>query len=1175
MADTKEGTVGNTLRARRADAARAGRAGVAKASAAAGSSKARLRGAHRQRKVARAEASEKAVGGTASSGSSESLVSPSDGGDTPRSARGGVDDARWSEAVAAAHAGGDAGGSAPQSASVKRSARDKRSRSRRDEADARPSASRAGEGDAAAVRSSKHRHKDIKRLEKRLLAALQKNTVGEREIASQRVAIRGKYERLIFDDISYAAENDLEQNMWKMCCYKLIERYRRNIREASSLSDDVRDATLRAVTNAFHEFCDEQTEWFQHLLRRFSRRLTAAKSKREEDASGGADHRVNLLEWSCHRCLIFIGDLARYKSLHADAPQRDWSTATHYYSQANVLLPASGNPHNQLAVLAAYGDAACLAVYRYCRSLMVPVPFLTARENLVVLYEKNRRMLLKASDSPMVERLEAAGPQALFRNPAWRAPTLEWLLLRVVRCSGMLFTGVDLETLPQIIRGIGRDTGRLLRAQSIGPDLLLQILVITFFGVHNTEFFPEGHVRTEADDRRRAIVKSYAMLPLLSFAANMCKHLTASVRSSEASSARGEGVGGAGASRSAPGVVDNPMTALLAPIGVMCDWMRVHPRFWTSEVPRRAPATPRGRRVGRGRHGDPLGSHFSDVATLESLLRHQLVEALVDLGNALSDAGAVPSFSGVPASSPSPATDVAGLSAESDDGARGDFVRRTLPEEVELRGFEPLRGMYDALPLPSATQRANDEILFEGRPVPSVFSDLDDSYAARTAVLHQRAAKVIALLECAASYPGARVLAGDTAGHFTFLRDVGADAGDDEDAAGSVDTAGSSRSGGSGAAATTGAGVLGAGHRAVFVRGPGSLGAAATTDLHVDSAAAVAPSGRAPLKTSPVETSNHVGGFDGVSQVAGGGPMAATAMSVAPAPVVDGAMWAAHAAGLSGGLSVTSPPFVPFASGAIAASAPLASHAYATSGMATHQYSGDGYGASVGFGARGAGGQASAADVAATGGSGASAAWAGLPVGGGGSRGGMPWAGSVGADVGGPAGGNTSTFRPSFGVPRGGEGVGRDRSDAAAAAGLSALGLDDTPASVVAAALDEPTRGEDEFALGGDVGGVGGVGGSFLLPAAEPGVWQRPRHEPASALPFSFGSAPSGNDDADVDVGGAYWGTGLATVPVGPPRYAPGSIPAGDAGTAGHVLGMGTRPWSRNPFVGDDGKRSV
>jgi hypothetical protein len=54
---------------------------------------------------------------------------------------------------------------------------------------------------------------------------------------------------------------------------------------------------------------------------------------------------------SCHRCLIYLGDLARYKELHSDGKAKDWAIVANYYLQAAALWPASGNPHNQVSIL--------------------------------------------------------------------------------------------------------------------------------------------------------------------------------------------------------------------------------------------------------------------------------------------------------------------------------------------------------------------------------------------------------------------------------------------------------------------------------------------------------------------------------------------------------------------------------------------------------------------------------------------------------------------------------------------------------------------------------------------------------------------------------------------------------------------------------------------------------
>lgn len=77
--------------------------------------------------------------------------------------------------------------------------------------------------------------------------------------------------------------------------------------------------------------------------------------------------------------------------MHSESTRKDWSQAEKWYYQAIDVLPTSGNPHNQLAVLATYTEAECVAVYRYCRALLCEFPFPTAKENLALLFEKNKQ----------------------------------------------------------------------------------------------------------------------------------------------------------------------------------------------------------------------------------------------------------------------------------------------------------------------------------------------------------------------------------------------------------------------------------------------------------------------------------------------------------------------------------------------------------------------------------------------------------------------------------------------------------------------------------------------------------------------------------------------------------------------------------------------------------------
>lgn len=122
---------------------------------------------------------------------------------------------------------------------------------------------------------------------------------------------------------------------------------------------------------------------------------------------------------SCHRCLIFRGDLERYYllMLHdetaikwiaehrrvnaaqlqqgpslplAAAASQQWHRVRRFYLLAIALLPDVGNPFNQLAVLNTYEHAPLAAVYHYFRALSAAMPFPTAKLNVELLLEKRR-----------------------------------------------------------------------------------------------------------------------------------------------------------------------------------------------------------------------------------------------------------------------------------------------------------------------------------------------------------------------------------------------------------------------------------------------------------------------------------------------------------------------------------------------------------------------------------------------------------------------------------------------------------------------------------------------------------------------------------------------------------------------------------------------------------------
>ena len=102
----------------------------------------------------------------------------------------------------------------------------------------------------------------------------------------------------------------------------------------------------------------------------------------------------SLIIRSCHRSLVILGDLSRYREL-GNTGTKNWAPATGYYDLAKKLVPEDGSPHNQLAVISMADGSNLSAIYHLYRAVSVEEPFAESGNNLSLGFQK----ILKAEDS--------------------------------------------------------------------------------------------------------------------------------------------------------------------------------------------------------------------------------------------------------------------------------------------------------------------------------------------------------------------------------------------------------------------------------------------------------------------------------------------------------------------------------------------------------------------------------------------------------------------------------------------------------------------------------------------------------------------------------------------------------------------------------------------------------
>uniref|UniRef100_A0A5B6YJ44 Protein SMG7 n=1 Tax=Davidia involucrata TaxID=16924 RepID=A0A5B6YJ44_DAVIN len=351
--------------------------------------------------------------------------------------------------------------------------------------------------------------------------------------------MRENYEAIILEDHAFSEQHEIEYALWQLH-YRRIEELRAHFSSAltstgSTTSQNGKGPTrpgpdrITKIRSQFKTFLSEATGFYHDLMvkirAKYGLPLGYISDDLENqivfsnDGNKSAEVKKGLI--SCHRCLIYLGDLARYKGLYGegDSKARDFAAASSYYIQASSLLPSSGNPHHQLAILASYSGDELASVYRYFRSLAVDNPFTTARDNLIIAFEKNRQsysqMLgdVKASSVKTTParmtgkgrgKGEARAPlkdsrvvASLVKERSSSKPeTHKTFSIRFVRLNGILFTRTSLETFGEVFDVARNDLLELLSSgpneeYNLGSDaaecrlVIIRLIAILIFTVHN------------------------------------------------------------------------------------------------------------------------------------------------------------------------------------------------------------------------------------------------------------------------------------------------------------------------------------------------------------------------------------------------------------------------------------------------------------------------------------------------------------------------------------------------------------------------------------------------------------------------------------------------------------------------------------------------------------------
>ncbi|QHO14830.1 hypothetical protein S245_032132 [Arachis hypogaea] len=368
--------------------------------------------------------------------------------------------------------------------------------------------------------------------------------------------VRSSYERILLNNHTQSELQDLEYSLWKLH-YKHIDEFRKIQKKGSGnaagkKSGTSQDAAAENHLQSFKSFLSEAIEFYQTLIVKLRKHYAVPEEAlfyKKGWTSTSVEPDVMLkCQYLCHRCLVCMGDLSRYKQQceNPDSQNHNWSVAATHYLVATRIWPDSGNPQNQLAVLATYIGDEFLAMYHSIRSLAVKEPFPDAWNNLILLFEKNRSSHMQYTSSEVCfdflrslgriseetkEQYKGDSPNySKFEGESNHfADTKLWSLM--VRTISFLFITSSLEEFPIALASTVVELDKLMELEDIelknmlesyrqmdlarrGPFRALQVVSMLIFSLKN---LLDKLEKNESEDKNDKHLMQLALAAAFSF----------------------------------------------------------------------------------------------------------------------------------------------------------------------------------------------------------------------------------------------------------------------------------------------------------------------------------------------------------------------------------------------------------------------------------------------------------------------------------------------------------------------------------------------------------------------------------------------------------------------------------------------------------------------------------
>lgn len=440
--------------------------------------------------------------------------------------------------------------------------------------------------------------------------------------------LKDTLKRMLLTDLRFCELENVEQHLWKILYYNVIELLRKLMTEQNESKENYKHALLVII--------EEGSEYYEKLLNDLE---TANNIKLDIFLNTPMCMRENLKYTvlpliAAQKIYLSLGDLARYKEQANETC--NYGVARQWYMKAHQINPKNGRPYNQLAILALYTKRKLDAVYYYMRCLMSSNPISAARESLVTLFDESRKKYeavdrkrkeekAKREREKMKEKeggggirreiwIHPGGRKNMHRTTStcktdydsedeelYAASDIEVnkkFVTSYLHVHGKIFTKIGLESLTETALQMLKQFRALLQHSPLplNSNRFLQLFALNMFAIEISQ--PKGDVVTNSDEgcyrsatQESALVISLQMFNLV--LERFVKVLQEHINNSNLSSSR---------------ILPADCLEMLPALKVWCDWLMTHVEIWNP------PPSCQDYKVG------PSGDCWSRIAMLVNLL---------------------------------------------------------------------------------------------------------------------------------------------------------------------------------------------------------------------------------------------------------------------------------------------------------------------------------------------------------------------------------------------------------------------------------------------------------------------------------------------------------------------------------------------------------------------------